>query len=45
MLPAKRAGRGIWAMLHHPEYRSKYAENLKRELPRIPLVRRAGGAL
>ncbi len=25
-------------MLHHPEYRAKYAENLKRELPRIPLV-------
>lgn len=28
----------IYAVLHHPEYRSKYAENLKRELPRIPLV-------
>lgn len=26
-------------MLHHPGYRERYAENLKRELPRIPLVR------
>ena len=26
-------------MLHHPEYRAKYAENLKRELPRIPLAK------
>jgi predicted helicase len=25
-------------MLHHPAYRTKYAENLKRELPRIPLL-------
>jgi predicted helicase len=24
---------------HHPEYRAKYAENLKRELPRIPLAK------
>jgi len=24
--------------LHHAEYRTKYAENLKRELPRVPLV-------
>ena len=28
----------VYGILHHPEYRSKYAENLKRELPRIPLV-------
>jgi predicted helicase len=28
----------VYAVLHHPEYRAKYAENLKRELPRIPLV-------
>ena len=28
----------VYGVLHHPEYRSKYAENLKRELPRIPLV-------
>jgi len=28
----------VYAVLHHPEYRTKYAENLKRELPRIPLV-------
>lgn len=26
-----------YALLHHPSYRAKYAENLKRELPRIPL--------
>ena len=29
----------VYAVLHHPEYRAKYAENLKRELPRIPLAR------
>jgi hypothetical protein len=26
-----------YAVLHHPEYRTRYAANLKRELPRIPL--------
>jgi hypothetical protein len=26
-------------VLHHPEYRARYAENLKRELPRISLVK------
>ena len=26
-----------YAVLHHPAYRAKYAENLKRELPRLPL--------
>jgi len=26
-----------YAVLHHPEYRTLYAANLKRELPRIPL--------
>ncbi len=25
-----------YALLHHPEYRARYAANLKRELPRIP---------
>ncbi len=25
-------------MLHHPGYRTKFADNLKRELPRIPLA-------
>lgn len=25
-------------MLHHPGYRSKFADNLKRELPRIPFA-------
>ncbi len=27
-----------YALLHHPQYRERYAENLKRELPRIPLL-------
>jgi predicted helicase len=26
----------IYTLLHHPEYRERYAANLKRELPRIP---------
>jgi predicted helicase len=29
----------VYAMLHHPQYRQRYAENLKRELPRIPLLK------
>ena len=29
----------VYGVLHHPEYRTKYAENLKRELPRIPLAK------
>ncbi len=28
----------VYAVLHHPDYRARYAKNLKRELPRIPLV-------
>jgi len=32
----------VYALLHHPEYRSRYAENLKRDLPRVPLVPDAG---
>lgn len=28
----------VYALLHHPEYRGKYAANLRRELPRIPFV-------
>ena len=28
----------VYALLHHPDYRAKYAANLRRELPRIPLV-------
>lgn len=28
----------IYAILHHPTYRERYAENLKRELPRIPFA-------
>jgi predicted helicase len=34
----------VYALLHHPGYRKRYAENLKRELPRIPFVA-AGGSL
>lgn len=30
----------IYAMLHHPQYRERYAENLKRDLPHIPLLLR-----
>ncbi len=26
----------VYALLHHPAYRTKYAANLRRELPRIP---------
>lgn len=29
----------IYALLHHPEYRQKYAADLKKMLPRIPLVK------
>jgi predicted helicase len=29
----------VYALLHHPQYRERYAENLKRELPRIPLLK------
>ena len=29
----------VYGVLHHPEYRAKYAENLNRELPRIPLAK------
>ena len=32
----------IYAVLHHPEYRQRYAANLRRELPRIPFVRATG---
>ncbi|MDQ7033982.1 MAG: type ISP restriction/modification enzyme [Anaerolineae bacterium] len=28
----------VYALLHHPTYRERYADNLKRELPRIPFV-------
>jgi predicted helicase len=28
----------VYAVLHHPTYRSKYADHLKREFPRIPFV-------
>ncbi|MBL8880458.1 MAG: N-6 DNA methylase, partial [Phycisphaerales bacterium] len=28
----------VYGILHHPGYREKFADNLKRELPRIPLA-------
>ncbi len=28
----------VYGLLHHPGYRERFAENLKRELPRIPLA-------
>ena len=28
----------VYALLHHPTYRERYAENLKRDLPRLPLL-------
>jgi predicted helicase len=28
----------VYAVLHHPIYRTRFAENLKRDLPRIPFV-------
>jgi predicted helicase len=28
----------VYAILHHPRYRERYAANLKRELPRIPFA-------
>jgi predicted helicase len=33
----------VYALLNHPAYRTHYAENLKRELPRIPFVGAAAG--
>ena len=28
----------VYGLLHSPQYRERYKENLKRELPRVPLV-------
>ena len=28
----------VYAMLHHPQYRERYAENLKHDLPYVPLL-------
>ena len=35
----------VYALLHHPDYRERYKENLKRELPRIPLVDSGDGTV
>ena len=32
----------VYALLHDPAYRTRYAENLKRELPRIPVAPQVG---
>jgi predicted helicase len=29
---------GVYGLLHHPGYRTKFADNLKRELPRVPFA-------
>ena len=34
----------VYAVLHDPLYRNKYAQNLKREFPRIPLYGEIGRA-
>jgi predicted helicase len=34
----------VYAILHHPQYRERYKENLKRDLPHIPLCYTTGGA-
>ncbi len=34
----------VYAVLHHPEYRERYAANLRRELPRIPFISGSPGA-
>ena len=34
----------VYAVLHHPEYRERYAANLRRELPRIPFASVTSGA-
>src|SRR5690606_8680809 len=31
----------IYGILHSPDYRQRYADNLSKELPRIPRVRKA----
>ncbi len=33
----------VYGLLHHPGYRTKFADNLKRELPRIPLAPELAG--
>ena len=32
----------VYAVLHHPDYRERYAANLRRELPRIPFATASG---
>jgi predicted helicase len=39
---ADNAASYTYAVLHHPEYRERYAANLRRELPRIPFAGSTG---
>lgn len=32
----------VYGLLHHPQYRERYAENLKRDLPHVPLLHSTG---
>ena len=36
--PQRESDHYVYAVLHHPVYRERYAANLRRELPRIPFV-------
>ena len=31
----------VYGVLHSPDYRARYADNLRRQLPRVPLMKRA----
>ncbi len=33
----------VYGLLHSPDYRERYADNLSKELPRIPRVKTAAG--
>src|SRR5262249_36098273 len=37
-ITSQRVFHYVYSLLHHPLYRARYVENLKRELPRIPLL-------
>jgi len=37
-IPKEAVFHYLYALLHHPGYRERYAANLKRELPRIPFA-------
>ena len=33
----------VYGILHSPDYRARYADNLRRQLPRMPILKRAEG--